>query len=335
MASAAIASDVAVEKVLTGLQVPCDVAVRPLSAGEPYEVFVADRGAGRVIRFLSTATDAHTDAITGFSAETAADENSQSPGIHSLIFLDHTRLVIVGGDENNTAFLRLYELADQNVAVKSDEHKQSIDLPSDDIEPKFDLRSFHDLARTQPNDKVADMLLIAATGKHGPAGLWRVALRANTLGEIAPFDIANSRDNSAAVGGIAVASNGYIVVAAGSGKESGRTGELKFLSPADGRVVMQIKTELQHISAVAYSPTAGNLFAANFASRGEQDGGVYRIDDAGQPGKPASTAVKVADVARPTALAFGPDGALYITALGDTGGSGDEKGVLLKLTGDL
>lgn len=327
--SAAVASDVAVQKVLTGLQVPCGVAVRPNSASAPYEIFVADRGAGRVVRIVSSTANASTDAIAGFAPH-AAVGNSGEPGICSLYFLDQTRLVVAGGDENKTAFLRLYELSGQDVALKADEHKQSVDLPSEGDEPKVDVLSFHSLTRTRPNDKVADNLLVAATGEHGPAGLWKVALRANTLNDIEPFDIA--KESNDAVECIAVASNGYIVIATGAVKDSGQASDLKFLNPADGHVVLRTKTEVRRIVSLAYSPTTGNLFAASYASRGEQGGGVYRIDDASQPGKPATTAVKIADAKRPTALAFGPDGALYVTTLGE---SGNDKGALLKLTGEL
>jgi hypothetical protein len=45
--------------------------------------------------------------------------------------------------------------------------------------------------------------------------------------------------------------------------------------------------------------------------------------------------VKVADVARPSALAFGPDGALYVTAFGKPTDHESATGVLLKLTGEL
>ena len=84
-------------------------------------------------------------------------------------------------------------------------------------------------------------------------------------------------------------------------------------------------TNLKQLVGLAYSPTSGSLYAADFA------GGIHRIDDASEPGRPACRTVKVADVSKPTALAFAPDGALYVV----TFGSADDDGTLEVVTGNL
>jgi hypothetical protein len=63
-------------------------------------------------------------------------------------------------------------------------------------------------------------------------------------------------------------------------------------------------------------------------------GGVFRIDAVSETPAAKCNAVKIADVVRPTALAFGPDGALYVTAFGELDKE-ESPGVLLKITGDL
>jgi hypothetical protein len=45
--------------------------------------------------------------------------------------------------------------------------------------------------------------------------------------------------------------------------------------------------------------------------------------------------VRVAKATHATALAFGPDGALYVTAVSDASADQVNRGVLLKITGDL
>jgi hypothetical protein len=107
-------------------------------------------------------------------------------------------------------------------------------------------------------------------------------------------------------------------------------GRLMFINPIDGAVELELRIELQHIVALAYSPLSGRLYGADFGAAAGR-GGVYRIDDASAPGKPACRVVKIADLTRPTALAFAPDGALYVT----TFGTAESDGSLQVLTGDL
>ena len=326
------ANDVAVQKLLTGLNAPTGVAIRPDSGDEPCEVFVADRGTGRIIKLVSNAPDSRVDIITGFPARAANDNSATSPGIQSLFFLDHTRLVVAGAGDGGTPFLKLYELSDPVKPIKAEEHKQVVELPGVTGRPAEDRRAFHDLARTRSNDRVADLLLAAATDENGAGSLWRVYVRANTLGEIGAFEIGNG-ENGESINGVAVTNSGYIVIADGPVKAADQAAELKFVNPSNGQLALQIKSGLHRIAGLAYSPKSDSLYAVGATAAGDS-GGVYRIDDASAPGKPACKATKIADAARPTALAVGPDGSLYVTTLGESNEKGD-KGTLLKLTGDL
>jgi DNA-binding beta-propeller fold protein YncE len=84
-------------------------------------------------------------------------------------------------------------------------------------------------------------------------------------------------------------------------------------------------TDLRRIVALAYSPKSGNLYVANSPTTDDGHSGIYRIDQMTKPDVSTCTAVRIADVKSPTALAFAPDGALYVTTASD----------LQKLTGDL
>jgi hypothetical protein len=330
-----LAGEVKVETVLTGLKGPCGVAVRPDLAGAPYEIFVADRGAGRVVQVGGGSSPASLDAITGFPVGAASSGGALcAPGVQSLFFLDHARLVAAGGEENGKPFLRLYDLAESDSVLKADDHKQDLDFTSDAANPKAPMLCFHDLTRTQPNDRVSDMLIMAASEENGASALWKVPVRANTLGDAAAFKVAKEFGKVVAVGGLTTGNDGYIVIACRSASTSDSASSLKFINPINGRVALAVDTELPRVAAVSYCPTNRNLYAVSFSSI-DEGGGVYRIDDAGEPGKPAGKATKIAAADRPTALTFGPDGALYVSVLGTDEQNGKEVGVLLKISGEL
>src|SRR4029078_12971720 len=61
-------------KLLGGLNSPQDVAIRPEGSGESYEVFVAEIGAGRVVKILSSKPEKRIDVIAGFSNKRAKDD---------------------------------------------------------------------------------------------------------------------------------------------------------------------------------------------------------------------------------------------------------------------
>jgi hypothetical protein len=108
---------------------------------------------------------------------------------------------------------------------------------------------------------------------------------------------------------------------------------LTFYSPTGGREVMRVETGLDDIVALAYSPATERLYAADFALADPSRSGVYRLDDMSEAGRTACRAVKVANIRRPTALAFvpGSGGPLFVTAFGHD----EESGTLTMVLGDL
>ena len=327
--SAIFAADLP-QELLGKLQLPCSIAVRPES-GQPGEIFVADRGAGRILRLNPNQPDHSSTAISGFPVDAADPASVNAAGIQSIYFLDHMRLTVAGGGADGNFFVRAYELVDADTQLRFDDQRQSADLPEKSDSHTSAIRTFHDIARTRPNERVPDSLLLAAVSQDGPAGLWRVPIRANTIGNIEPLDENGDLDQLTAIGGLAVSPAGYIAAAIDPKEDDAKRTELAFLNPVSGETLLKLKTDLPRIVALAYQPSTGDLFAACATTRQASADGIYRLDDHSQSGTRTCRATKVADIKRPTAIAFAADGTLYITALGPRDGNNTPSGTLLRV----
>jgi DNA-binding beta-propeller fold protein YncE len=90
---------------------------------------------------------------------------------------------------------------------------------------------------------------------------------------------------------------------------------LSFYNAKTGKLTLNLQTKLYDITGLAYSPTTGLLYATDFAWMKPDAGGLFRLDQSAGGVK----AVKIASLDKPTALAFAPDGTLYITVVGPKG----------------
>jgi hypothetical protein len=320
--------NISVETVLTGLKSPCGVAIRPSESAERYEVFVVERGAGRIVRVASDAAKSTAaDVITGFSPAELGDDGLPA-GPVGLLFLDRRRLVI-GIRSADSASVRLYELPDDAVSLQSDAAQQEVIAKSDRETPNH----VYAIGRTHANETVRDALVLTHFDNGQSGDLRTITLRADTLAESAPFvESIDSANGSPAA--IAVGDGGYVVVGWLGGLEKPRDSRLVFYNPANGRQLMERTTDLYDILGLAYSPRTGNLYAADAAWMDVQSGGVFRIDAAKDRRTDKCDVVKIADIIRPSALTFGPDGALYVTAFGELQDE-SASGILVKISGDL
>jgi len=247
--------------------------------------------------------------VTGFASQAAADPFHQT-GPVSLWFLD-PGLLVVGTTQNADGDLvRAYELPDGESALSAEVARESTKN-----ENKLDGATCSAIGRSRANEYVPDTLALVVRGTDGRTRLLKARVQAGILGDPHPFGPADSASSPRAV---ATSDSGRIVVADAGGR-------LTFYNPINGTVELAMPIDLKEVTGLAYSPTSDSLYAVDFA------GGIHRIDDASQPGRPACKTVKVADVDQPTALAFAPDGALYVVTYGD----GDDNGTLQVITGDL
>jgi hypothetical protein len=322
-AAVAFAEDVAVETVLRGLKNPWGVAIRPGGSAVGFEVFVADTGAGRIVKLAGEKPGRSTDVITGFPTAGSGAGPLETSGPRGLLFLGRHRLLVIGGS-NGEDSLRLYELPEDNRPLEFDDAKTVAALPADG-------GRLYGLARTRVNERVPDELIVTASGKDSQGWLGKVALRPGpALGEVKPFVTSTPQPRAMVPVGLVVSGRGFVVAGWKSSEEKPGDGSIVFYNPIDGASLLALPTTLQDVSGLVYSEETQNLYVCDLSADSPRQGGVYRIDDASKPGKPACTAVRIAAIERPTALAVGPDGALYVTACG----SGNGQGVLVRITGE-
>jgi hypothetical protein len=91
-------------------------------------------------------------------------------------------------------------------------------------------------------------------------------------------------------------------------------------------MLLNLKTELNDITALAYSPR-GQLYALDFAWADTKQGGLFQLLAEGDKGVRTK---KIVELDKPTAMVFDAEGALYITVVGE-----DKKGKLLKVAPGL
>jgi DNA-binding beta-propeller fold protein YncE len=300
--------------VLKDLHQPCGVAVRPGGTADRYEVFVAESGAGRVLRWSNLTPKRTAVVVSGFQAAPAADSLHQT-GPLALWFLDPGLLALGTTCDASGDLVRTYELPENEKALDAAVTNSSVPNSSVPDAGKLAGAACFALVRTQANGFVPDRLVLAVRDADGHARLMKARVQAGAVGDPQPFGVEQGSEPPRAV---AMSKSGRIVVGdAGGG--------LTFYNPIDGKVELALATDLKELVSLAFSPATGSLYAADFA------GGIYRIDDTSQPGHPACQAVKVADVTRPTALDFAPDGGLYVVTFGDAG----DDGTLTMITSDL
>jgi hypothetical protein len=322
LSAAATAQDANVAVLLHNLNGPLGLAVRPGGSAGSFELYYSERG--RVSKIVSTEPE---KPIAVINASEPPAPDGERPA--SLLFLSPDRLVVGYDGGNHPSSLRNYELSGKDsLPIAANQPQQQIELGDKQTQAGTVAGQYPiSLTRTTPNDRVPNAVVAVA---QPPAQCWKILVRAGTLDGAAAFLPLRPAPGPACA---ATSGQGFIIVSQGIGPETWLT----FYHPIDATQVMQRSVKLQNVRGLAYSPRTGNLYAAAYGPDSPEelakDRGIFRIDDAplGQP----CPAVQIAAVPRPTALAFTPDGALYVTAAGRGENRSLTGGMLVKVNGDL
>ncbi|BBO35294.1 hypothetical protein PLANPX_4906 [Lacipirellula parvula] len=324
-----------VETLLSGLDNPCAVVVRPEARdGQPYEIYVSESGAGQVLRVTSDKPSESTPIITGFPVDSYGDakkaESEYRIGPLGLAFITPKKLAVGGaGLEQGEDLVTVYSLPEDGSALEYKQQDHAVGPIPKGKKTTTGEGNFYGLAKSD------DALFVTSNGDDDEAWVLKADLKANKLRDLQPFIATKRLVGTTGPTGAVVnpkQNANYLVISQMSDFETDRDSLITFYSPRSGKVALNQQTGLYDIAGLAYSPT-DNLYAVDVVRADAKLGGVYRLDSAEKDGKQTCRAVKIAGAERPTALAFGPDGAMYVTAIGPRQAPGTPStGVLLKIT---
>ncbi len=326
-----------VETVVTGLDRPSGLAVRLAAPrGGPFEIFIAERGAGRVVSWQTGDEAEPTPVIAGFPIESVAlnEPGDGASGPLGLDFLSRNWLAVGTGGGNSQ--VRVYQLpADNGTTLDFNQADHALGPLGPGPRSAHGEHDFASLAH-----QGADFLVASQNGDQR-GWILRATLDSNRLAGLEPFIPTHERMGRARPSAVVVdprPRRHYLLVAQRGEIGQALDSRVAWFSPASGQLALNLNVGLNDVVALAYSPAA-ELYALDDSQSETHPAGVYRLDAAQVDGRESCRAALIAKIPSPTALAFTPDGTMYVASRGersaDAGANRDEaeapRGQLLRV----
>ncbi len=302
---------------------PTGVAIHPKTG----DVIVAERRG--IVRFLAEKPEngkrRHME-VNRFPGDKYGKGPIYDIGPLGIAFIDDEHLVVGDGSQVDTdEVIRVYELhakpAEKAIAAKDAEVTLGPLDSSDELKAEGNyygvaVTAGHIYA-TANGDDTKGWIVRAKLDDHGhPADLERFIATKEAVEVDAPVAITVNSDGDLVVGQM-----GEITVPGDS--------LLSVYDPKTGKLKSNHETGLDDITGLAYSPASGKLYATDFSWHDTSKGALYELTVSGDQ----CNAKKVAELDKPTALAFDKDGHLYVTIIGTPEeGSDKPSGKVLRLS---
>jgi DNA-binding beta-propeller fold protein YncE len=319
----AFAADAKVEDVVGGLSNPCGVAIQP---GTGY-VFLTDSANGRVCRVVDGKLQ---DVITGSPKDVYGKGPFYDIGPLGLVFTSDGKSLVVGdgGYKDGEECVRVYSVPEAGKPALNYEKDAAQKLgPLTPAEGLLGEGNLYALALTPT------ALYVTCNGDDTKGWVAKADVNGTKFGKLERWLPTKEMVDVDAPVGIAISKQGDIVVGQFGEVNKPQDSLLSFYSAKTGKLLMNLETKLYDITGLAYSPKTGLLYATDFAWMKPEEGGLFRLDAAAGGVK----VTKIASLDKPTALAFAPDGTLYLTVVGPKGESENapKQGKLLKIAPGL
>jgi DNA-binding beta-propeller fold protein YncE len=303
-ASLLTAAEPKVETVLDGLVNPTGVAIQP----ETGVVYVADSGEGKVVRVVEGKAQ---DAITGSPKDVYGKGPKYDVGPLGLVFFDKNTLVVGdGGYVDGKEFIRVFAVPEAGKTLDYEKDAKSKHGPlegTDDLKPEG---NFYALAASKT------AVYITSNGDDTKGWVLRIPVEGTKFGKLERWLATKEQVEVDAPVGITLGSRGEIVIGQMGEVNKPNDSLLTFYSASTGKKLLNLETNLFDITALAYHPKTGLLYATDFAWMEPKSAGLYRLDRGAKEGDSPLKVTKIVALEKPTAMAFAPDGALYVTTIG-------------------
>lgn len=297
--------------VLEGLDNPCGIAIQP----ETGIVFVADSGAARIVKVENGVA---VPVVVDFKIDIYGKGPQYNIGPLGLLFLDKNTLVVGGGDVvDGEEMLYVFDLTDMKEPLKASAPKASFKLAAEG-EIKGEGNFY---AITQ----VIGSLFVTCNGDDTKGWVSRATLDGNKVTGFERFLATKEAVQVDAPVGITTSPRGELVVGQMGEINVANDSLITFYDPKTKEMLLNLKTELHDITALAYSPSPrGQLYALDFAWLDTTQGGLFQILKDAEKGVRTK---KIVSLDKPSAMAFASDGSLYIIQIGPE----SKKGSLLRV----
>lgn len=325
-ASAATPPAAKVESIVGGLDNPVAIALQPGTN----QLFVSESGAGRIVRITPGASAAAVPSVTGFPVSSYAAMSSLRLGPLGLAFLDRLTVVCgAGGEKIDDNMLRIIKVPSGDKPATIADARQQLGPIKPDKDHKTGEGWYWGVAA------LPEGVYAASRANDETGWVCRSFIAREIVSEPSRLVDCKSLTHIGAPMALATSPRGELLVGEAGQLDTARDSHLLFLNPKNGKLLLSLSVPLYDLVGLGYSPQTGLLYGVDLSLAQPGEGGLFRLDAAFQDGHNEIKAVKIAALDRPTALAFAPDGTLYITQLGAVK-SGDERtGQVVKIAPGL